>query len=104
MYIHGTGMRISGFTSMAGFLSIRSSFACVNNLEKPPPASQFPCMRLPLPISRVINLVTPESQRLWAVDESEARRRLLASDVGEVLALDGSFALVAQDGERVLLA
>ena len=61
-------------------------------------------MRLPLPISRVINLVTPGSQRLWTVDESEARRRLLASDVGEVLALDGSFALVAQDGERVLLA
>ena len=61
-------------------------------------------MNQPLPISRVINLIAPESQRLWTVDESEARRRLLASDVGEVLALDGSFALVAQNGERVLLA
>jgi hypothetical protein len=29
---------------------------------------------------------------------------LLASDVGAVLDLDGSFALVAQDGERVVLA
>jgi len=57
-----------------------------------------------LPISRVVNLIPADSQRLWAVDESEAQRRLLASDVGEILDLDGSFALVAQDGERVLLA
>jgi len=56
------------------------------------------------PISRVVSLIARESQRLWTVDESEARRRLLASDVGEILDLDGSFALVAQDGERVLLA
>jgi asparagine synthase (glutamine-hydrolysing) len=55
-------------------------------------------------ISRVINLISEGSQRLWTVDESEGRRRLLASDLGEVLNLDGSFALVAQDGERVLLA
>src|SRR6266550_6396763 len=57
-----------------------------------------------LPISRVINLISKESQRLWAVDESEGRRRLLASDIDGVLQLDGSFALVAQDGERVVLA
>ncbi len=57
-----------------------------------------------LPISRVINLIAEGSQRLWTIDESEARRRLLASDVGEVLDIDGSFALVAQDGERVTLA
>src|SRR6476469_7135162 len=57
-----------------------------------------------LPISRVINLISEESQRLWTTDESEARRRLLASDVDGVLQLDGSFALVAQDGERVVLA
>jgi asparagine synthase (glutamine-hydrolysing) len=56
------------------------------------------------PISRVINLIPDRSQRLWTVDESEGRRRLLASDVSKVLELDGSFALVAQDGERVLLA
>ena len=57
-----------------------------------------------LPISRVINLIREESQRLWTVDQSEGRRRLLASDVDGVLQLDGSFALVAQDGERVVLA
>ncbi|MFL5585209.1 MAG: asparagine synthase-related protein [Gemmatimonadaceae bacterium] len=55
-------------------------------------------------ISRIINLISDRSQRLWAVNESEARRRLLASDVNAVLSIDGSFALVAQDGERVLLA
>jgi len=57
-----------------------------------------------VPVSRVINLIEKESQRLWTVDESEGLRRLLASDIGEVLEIDGSFALVAQDGERVLLA
>jgi asparagine synthase (glutamine-hydrolysing) len=57
-----------------------------------------------LPISRVINLIPQGSQRLWTTDESECRRRLLASDMGEVLDIDGSFALVAQDGERVMLA
>lgn len=57
-----------------------------------------------LPISRVVNLIPEESQRLWAVDESEAQCRLLASDMGAVLDIDGSFALIAQDGERVVLA
>ena len=58
-------------------------------------------------VARVINLVDPESQRLWSVDESEAVRRLLASDASDssaMLGVDGSFALVAQDGERVILA
>jgi asparagine synthase (glutamine-hydrolysing) len=57
-----------------------------------------------LPISRVINLIPKESQRLWSVGESEAHCRLLAGDVGAVLTIDGSFTLVAQDGERVVLA
>ena len=57
-----------------------------------------------LPVSRVINLITKESQRLWAVDESEAQRRLLASDMGAVLDIAGSFALIAQEGERIVLA
>ena len=57
-----------------------------------------------LPISRVISLIPEASQRLWTTDGSEARRRLLAGDSGAVLGIDGSFALVAQDGERVVLA
>jgi asparagine synthase (glutamine-hydrolysing) len=55
-------------------------------------------------VSKVINLVPPESQRLWSMDESAARERLLASDIDAVLRIDGSFALVAQEGERVVLA
>jgi asparagine synthase (glutamine-hydrolysing) len=61
-------------------------------------------MNKKLPVSRVINLVSTESQRLWEIDESEARCRLLASDPGGVLDIAGSFALVAQEGERVVLA
>jgi len=53
---------------------------------------------------RVINLIRPESQRLWSMSEPEARARLLSSDPTDVMDIDGSFALVAQDGERVLLA
>src|SRR5512142_1457790 len=61
-------------------------------------------MTHPLPISRVINLVPAESQRFWSGDEADARRRLLAADTAEVLDIRGSFALVAQEGERVVLA
>src|SRR5438270_7697976 len=61
-------------------------------------------MNRELPIPRVINRVPEQSQRLWTIDESEARRRLLASDRAAVLDIDGSFALVAQEGERVVLA
>ena len=56
------------------------------------------------PISRVINLIDPQSQRLWRLDASEVERRLLATDVDAVLEVEGSFAIVAQDGERVVLA
>src|SRR5437867_1559215 len=56
------------------------------------------------PLSRVINLISSESQRLWSIDESEARRRMLTGDVKKILEIDGSFALLAQDGERVVLA
>ena len=57
-----------------------------------------------LPISRVINLIGEGSQRLLRIDESEARCRLLASDMGAILDIDGSFALIAQEGERIVLA
>src|SRR3954465_9300975 len=57
-----------------------------------------------IPISRVINLIPDDSQRLWSASPEEGRRRLLEEDVSGVLDLDGSFALVAQDGQRVMLA
>jgi asparagine synthase (glutamine-hydrolysing) len=56
------------------------------------------------PISRVINLISDDSQRLWSTDQSDARRRMLGGDADEVLGIDGTFALVAQEGERVVLA
>jgi asparagine synthase (glutamine-hydrolysing) len=55
-------------------------------------------------IARLINLIRPESQRLWSMSEPEARARLLDADPTAVLDIGGSFALVEQDGERVLLA
>ncbi|HET9003039.1 MAG TPA: hypothetical protein VFN39_03460, partial [Gemmatimonadaceae bacterium] len=55
-------------------------------------------------VPTLVNLIRDESQRLWSIDAAEGRRRLLAGDMDAVLAIDGSFALVAQDGERVLLA
>ncbi len=57
-----------------------------------------------LPIARVIDLIPPESQRLWSGTEADARQRLLAADPAAVLQIDGSFALVAQEGERAVLA
>ena len=56
------------------------------------------------PIARVINLLPPGSQRLWSLSEEDARSRLLASDPNAVLEIEGAFALVAQEDDRVLLA
>ena len=56
------------------------------------------------PIARIINLIPAESQCLWSVTEKEAVRRLVTADTSAILDIDGSFALVAQDGQRVMLA
>jgi asparagine synthase (glutamine-hydrolysing) len=61
-------------------------------------------MSHPVPISRVINLISDDRQRLWSVDEAQVKRWLLAGDTEAVLGIDGSFALVAQEGERIVLA
>jgi asparagine synthase (glutamine-hydrolysing) len=55
-------------------------------------------------IARVINLIPEHTQRLWSLSEGDARQRLLDADSGAALGIDGSFALMAQQGERVLLA
>ena len=57
-----------------------------------------------LPISRVVNLIPDDSQRLWNASPEEGRQFILAGDTASVLGLGGSFALVAQEGERVVLA
>ncbi|MEX2152190.1 MAG: asparagine synthase-related protein [Gemmatimonadaceae bacterium] len=56
------------------------------------------------PIAQVINLVPPGSQRLRATSLPDAQQRLLSGDPDGVLALEGSFALVARDGQRAVLA
>ncbi len=55
-------------------------------------------------IANVINLIADESQRLWSMSSADACRLLLDTNADAVLAIEGSFALMAQDGERVLLA
>ena len=55
-------------------------------------------------IADVINLIPDSSQHLWSGDLAAARRRLLDVDPTAVLEINGSFALVAQEGERVVLA
>ncbi len=56
------------------------------------------------PIARVVNLIPDASQHLWSGDLGAARSALLAADPTEVLGINGSFALVAQEDERVVLA
>ena len=56
------------------------------------------------PIARIVNLVPPDSQRLHGASAADAQQRLLDSDPATLLDLAGSFALIAQEGERVVLA
>lgn len=55
-------------------------------------------------IAAVVNLIPDRSQHFWSGDIDAARRSLLAADPAGVLAIHGSFALAAQEGERVVLA
>lgn len=59
---------------------------------------------VPQSIAQVVDLIRPESQRLWNMTVAQARQRLLSGDAGRVLEVSGSFALMAQDGDRVVLA
>ncbi len=75
------------------------------------PAPQpHPADRLdtPQPIHRVVDLVEPETQQFFRGDADRAREILLAAargaDPSDLAELDGSFALVARDGEKVVLA
>ncbi len=55
-------------------------------------------------IATVINLLPTDAQRVGNLTVDEAHRRLLGADPLSVLALDGSFALVARHEEKVHLA
>ncbi|HMB55349.1 MAG TPA: asparagine synthase-related protein [Thermoanaerobaculia bacterium] len=62
----------------------------------------------PKPVHRVVDLIDPDSQQLLGLDVEAARRRLAAvesgADPSEIAGLRGSFALVARDGEKVVMA
>ncbi|MEO1366711.1 MAG: asparagine synthetase B family protein, partial [Acidobacteriota bacterium] len=55
-------------------------------------------------ISKVVNLVAPDSQHLIDADLADAEGAVLANDADAVRALSGSFALTARDGEIVRMA
>src|SRR3954470_23721760 len=56
------------------------------------------------PVARVINLIPADSQRLWSTTLDDAMARLASDDPNQVLEIDGSFALVAHEGQKVRLA
>ena len=56
------------------------------------------------PVRRVVDLVDPASQQLIGTTVEAARQVLLSGETAAVLGLQGSFALVARDGERVAMA
>jgi asparagine synthase (glutamine-hydrolysing) len=55
-------------------------------------------------ISRVVDLLEPELNRISNMEVAEARRRVLSGDASAVRDIDGSFALVAVDGITVRIA
>lgn len=56
------------------------------------------------PVATVLNLLPDSEQEILGLSVDEARRLLLGDDPAGVLGIAGSFALVAQDGQRVRLA
>ncbi len=56
------------------------------------------------PISRVVDLLDPDLNRIFNMDMEDARARVLSGDPSAVRAIDGSFALVAHEGRTVRLA
>src|SRR6476659_7025683 len=56
------------------------------------------------PVSRVVDLLDPSLNRLFNMDQEEARRRVLSGEPAAIRAIDGSFALVASEGITVRMA
>jgi asparagine synthase (glutamine-hydrolysing) len=55
-------------------------------------------------VARVVNLLAAEDQQILNMDVEDAARLLLGDDPEDVLRIEGSFALLARDGERVAMA
>ena len=56
------------------------------------------------PLARILNLVPADSQRILGMDTAAAEQLLLSDNPEAVLSIEGSFALIARDGERVRMA
>jgi asparagine synthase (glutamine-hydrolysing) len=55
-------------------------------------------------IARILNLVADDDQQILNLSVDDARALLLSEDPTDVLRIEGSFALLARDGQRVRLA
>ncbi len=55
-------------------------------------------------IARILNLVADEDQQILNLSVDDARALLLSENPADVLQIEGSFALLARDGQRVRLA
>jgi asparagine synthase (glutamine-hydrolysing) len=55
-------------------------------------------------IARILNLVADDDQQILNLSVDDARALLLSENPGDVLRIEGSFALLARDGQRVRLA
>ena len=55
-------------------------------------------------VERVVDLLGPHLNRLHNMSEAEARRRVLGGDAAAVRAIDGSYALLAVNGQTVRMA
>ena len=55
-------------------------------------------------IARILNLIADEDQQILNLSVDDARALLLSDDPPDVLRIEGSFALLARDGQRVRLA
>ena len=59
---------------------------------------------MPQPLSRVVDLLDCELNRIVNMSVDEARRRIRSGDTGAIRAIDGSFAIVAAEGTTARLA
>lgn len=55
-------------------------------------------------LERVVDLLDPTSTRIHNMTVSEARERILSGQASAVREIDGSFALLAREGKKVLMA
>lgn len=55
-------------------------------------------------VERVVDLLDPDSNRLFNMTVEEARERIRCGDISRVSEIDGSFALLARDGKTIRMA